>query len=82
MKLLILCFLTLSCSHFKSKPTPVEEDLVSVGAALDQAYASYLKGCVDTFIEMKAGPSFPHCREKAKAHYKELDGIMKSDVGH
>ena len=78
---LIFLFLLQSCAQFKKSQTPkVEEDLVTVKTALDQAQASYLRGCVEAFQEHKPGPSFTHCVERSKGHRLELDMIMNQPV--
>ncbi len=55
------------------------KDLVSVNAALNQAQASYLKGCVDAFGELKMPKAFNSCRENSIMHRRELDYIMDQD---
>jgi hypothetical protein len=80
MKILYLTlFLLIGCSHVK-KQSEVPRNEVSMDAALDQARASYLKGCVDAFKQMKQGPSFPKCVEKAKKHRQELEQIVTSPI--
>ncbi len=69
-KLLILFFL-YSCSQVSVKKAP-EEDLVSVDSALNHIHASYMKGCVDTYKEMKMPASFELCRDRAKLHKDQV----------
>lgn len=76
MRLFFVLPLLYSCSQVSVKPVPEEEKLVSVHAALIQAKASYLKGCVDAHRSLKLGPSFPYCEEQSKYHYNELSEIM------
>ena len=78
LKLFIL-FLVTSCSHQLMKKEKRSE-LVSVDVALDQAQMSYLKGCVESYRDLRMGPSFPHCREKAMAHRLELNQIMDTEI--
>lgn len=78
MKYVFMLFILVACSHHPKKE--VEDDLVSVDAALDQAQASYLLGCVEAFKELKMPVSFPNCRDKSLNHRKELDSIMEQDL--
>lgn len=77
-KLLILLFL-VSCAHQKPSQN-TSDDLVSVEAALMQAQASYLKGCVDAMKELKIPVAFPGCRDKSLVHRRELDSIMDQEL--
>jgi hypothetical protein len=81
MKLIYVLPLLYSCSQVSVRSIPEEEKLVSVQAALVQAKASYLKGCVDAHRSLKLGPSFPYCEEQSKFHYDELKYIMKQVPG-
>lgn len=75
---LIFILFLYSCSQVsvkKQPPTP-EEDLVSVEATLNHIFASYLKGCVDTFVELKIPVSFENCRDKAKLHKYEVQQLL------
>lgn len=74
MKILILLVL-IGCAHQK---TEQKDDLVSIDAALNQAQASYLKGCVDGLKELNLSDVFPGCRDKSVKHRKELDNFMSS----
>ena len=74
---LALIILT-SCSRVSPRKN-APDDTVSLDAALNQARSSYLKGCVDTFHELKIPKVFTHCMEKAKAHEQELIGIMNQE---
>lgn len=65
----------MSCSHARK-----QENLVSVDAALNQAQASYLKGCVEAFKEIKVPIAFPGCRDKSLIHRRELDQLMGEDL--
>lgn len=76
--LIFSTLVTLSCAH--KKTALPEDDLVTVKTALDQAQMSYLRGCVESFVEMKKSPSFPHCVKRAQAHRAELDEIMSKDL--
>lgn len=58
----------------------MEEDLVTVQTALDQAQMSYLSGCVEAHKEMGVTHSFPDCRNKAVAHRQELNEFMKQEL--
>lgn len=69
----------VSCAHQAPKPEQ-EEDLVSLDAALNQAQASFLKGCVDAMKELKVPIAFPGCRDKAIIHRRELDQLMQQDL--
>lgn len=78
MKQIIIMLLLVSCAH-QTKPSNYN-DQVSLEVALDQAQASYLKGCVDAMIELKIPVSFPGCRDKAIVHRRELDSLMAQDI--
>ena len=77
--MLILLILT-ACSTFSNHPMSdkenPDEDLVTVHTALDQAQASYLRGCVDGSNGTGKAPVFEVCRELSKAHRTELNQIM------
>lgn len=77
MKLMALLFLFTACAQTPSRP---QEDLVSLDAALNQAQASYLKGCVMALKELKIPAVFTGCRDKAILHRQELDLIMNQDL--
>jgi hypothetical protein len=49
---------------------------VSVDATLNHIFASYMKGCVDAFQELKVPISFENCRDKAKLHKNEVQEIL------
>lgn len=72
-----LLFALVSCAQ---APVKKQEDLVSVLTALDQAQASYLKGCVDAMRDLKIPIAFEGCRDKAIVHRRELDSIMDQDL--
>lgn len=71
-------FALVSCAQSPAKKE--DQDLVSVTVALDQAQASYLKGCVDAMKEIKIPIAFEGCRDKAVVHRRELDSIMDQDL--
>jgi hypothetical protein len=74
-------FFLFSCAHAPKTPKPSNyEDLVSLEAALNQAQASYLKGCVDAMKSLHIPVSFPGCRDKSLLHRQELDSIMSQDL--
>jgi hypothetical protein len=78
MKHIIFLVLLTSCA---SKKIPENrKDMVSVQAALMQARASYMKGCVDGLKELKVPIAFPGCRDKSILHLKELEGIMDQEL--
>lgn len=79
MKNLAILFLLLSCSQVPVKKQPVEEDLVTLRTALDQAQMSYLKACVEAFRDLKIAPTFDTCRERALVHRAELNQIMEQE---
>lgn len=77
MNKLLLFVLLYGCSQLSPKPqSTLEEGEVTVDTALDQARASYLKGCVDAFHELKIAPAFGQCMDKAILHREEIQGIM------
>lgn len=67
----------VSCAQ---APVQKDKELVSLGVALGQAEASYLKGCVDAMKDLKIPVAFPGCRDKATLHRRELDSIMDQDL--
>lgn len=80
MKNILLSSVLLAFVSCAQAPAKKEEDLVSLGVALDQAQASYLKGCVDAMKELKIPIAFPGCRDKSIVHRHELDSIMDQDL--
>ncbi|MBA2405071.1 MAG: hypothetical protein H0V66_09900 [Bdellovibrionales bacterium] len=75
-KIIVLLFL-YGCSQVPvTKPSPLEEDNVTVDTALMHIKASYLRGCVDAFKDMKLPISFETCRDKAQLHREEVQSIM------
>lgn len=77
MRSIFLLVLLISCAH-KSPPED-QEKLVSLRAALMQAQASYLKGCVDGMKELKVPLAFHGCRDKAILHWQELEQLFYED---
>ena len=77
MKKIIILLTLASCAQ---APVKKGEELVSVNAALNQAHASYLKGCVDAYHDLKIPVAFPTCRDKSFIHRQELDSIMDQDL--
>lgn len=74
MKILILLAL-IACSH-RPPIADKKDDLVHISTVMDQVQFSYMKGCVDAYKDLKLGPSFPDCREKAKEHRNEIKSII------
>lgn len=74
--LLFLALLSYGCSQVKPKP-PIDEDDVSLEAALNQAQSSYLLGCVEASKTSKISPAFPVCRDRARNHRREIEEIIK-----
>lgn len=77
MKFMAFFFLLTACAQ---TPSRQPKDLVSLDAALNQAQASYLKGCVMALKELKIPAVFTGCRDKAILHRQELDLIMNQDL--
>lgn len=75
IKLILLPIILYSCTQVPPKISPKEE-LVTVDAALNQARSSYLEGCVQAHKALNRSPSFPQCRERAQAHFLELEQFM------
>ena len=73
---LLILFLLMSCAH---RPSETKEDLVSLEAALMQAQASYLKGCVDALKDLKIPLAFHGCRDMSILHRQEIDQIMEQE---
>lgn len=66
-----------SCSQ---APIRNKEELVSIDAALNQAQASYLLGCVEAMKSIKIPVAYPGCRDKSLIHRQELDQTMGQDL--
>lgn len=77
MKFFLILFALASCAQ---TPQKKGEELVSVNAALNQAQASYLKGCVEAHRLLNIPISFPACRDRSFIHRQELDSIMDQDL--
>lgn len=69
--LLLIVFL-FSCAHHRVE----KENFVTVDTALFQARSSYLLGCTEARVEMKAQDAFGHCSHKADKHLEDLKEIM------
>jgi hypothetical protein len=78
MKYIIMLLLLIGCAQ--TPPKSYKDDLVSLDAALNHAQASYLKGCVDAFHDLKIPGAFTTCRDKSLIHRRELDSIMEQDL--
>lgn len=76
--LFLLLFL-YSCSQVSLQKQP-PSDLVSVDATLNHIFASYMKGCVDAFSQLKVPISFENCRDKAQEHKKEVQKFLDQDL--
>lgn len=76
---ILILALLFSCAH---SPPQVEndDDLVSVDAALFQARSSYLLGCTEARVALKAKNAFEHCSYKAQKHLLELKSIMEQKL--
>ena len=77
MKYLSLILLLISCAH---TPQSKEKDYVTLDAALNQAQASYLKGCVMALRDLNIPSVFTGCRDKAILHREELNSMMAQDL--
>lgn len=78
MKYISLLLILIGCAQVPPKSN--KDDLVSVDAALNHAQASYLKGCVDAFHDLKVPVAFVTCRDRSLEHRRELDSIMDQDL--
>lgn len=67
----------MSCAH---TPPAQEKNLVTLNAALNQAQASYLKGCVMALRDLNIPSTFTGCRDKALLHREELNSMMSQDL--
>jgi hypothetical protein len=79
IKHIVILLILLGCASApKNREVPFEEreDVVTLPTALDQAQASYVRGCVDAFHEMKKSMVFVKCREMGLLHRQELNAIM------
>jgi hypothetical protein len=74
--IVIFVFLSYGCSQVSRK----ENDDVSLNAALNQATASYLKGCVEAFKTTQVTHSFPECTKRARKHREEIESIMAQEI--
>ncbi len=77
MKFIAFFVLLISCAH---TPPSQEKNLVSLDAALNQAQASYLKGCVLALRDLNIPSVFSGCRDKAILHRQELNSLMGQDL--
>lgn len=78
MKYIVLLLVIVGCAQVP--PKTYKDDLVSVDAAINHAYSSYLKGCVDAFHDLKIPGAFASCKDKALIHRRELDSFMGQDL--
>ena len=78
MKIFIFCLFALAygCSQVKPKPQERDDD-VSINAALNQAQASYLLGCVQALKKSQTTPVFPECRELAIKHRIQIEETIR-----
>jgi hypothetical protein len=76
MKALLIVLLVMSCAHERKQKVP--ED-VSLNSALNQAQASYLKGCVDAMKELGIPVAFPGCLDKSTLHRAEIRELFNDD---
>lgn len=79
LRLLALPLLFISCAHLSSESS-TEEPLVTVSTALNQAQASYLRGCVEAYQSLRLGPTYFYCLENARKHRLELQIIMDTPI--
>lgn len=75
MKYLLPLIFLYSCSQVSTKHSTAKDE-VTVDTALDHIRSSYMKGCVDTYVEMKMPVSFELCRDRAKLHESEVKEII------
>ncbi len=75
MKVLLVIFILTGCAQKRVSQYP-EEDLVSLESAVDQAQASYLRGCVEGQKKLKVPLTFNGCRDMSLIHRQELEGIL------
>jgi hypothetical protein len=76
MNKLLLLIIISSCAHKKASSPHPEEDLVSIKVALDQAQASYLRGCVEGLKKLRVPLAFNGCRDMSIVHRQELETII------
>lgn len=76
---LIFVLFLYGCSQVSVQKQPPTDD-VSVDVALNHIFASYLRGCVDAFKELKVPLSFEICRDKAKLHRTEILEMLDQDT--
>ena len=79
--LIFMLILSYGCSQVKTKfpssPEETEED-VSIDAALNQAQASYLLGCVQALKPATSTtPVFPLCRDRAVKHRLAIEETIR-----
>lgn len=78
MKYFTFLILFIGCAH--TPPPAQEKNLVSLDAALNQAQASYLKGCVLALRDLNIPSVFTGCRDKSILHRQELNLMMNQDL--
>lgn len=79
MKYFLLLTLIACASRNKPPITDHKDELVHLSTVMDQIQFSYQKGCVDAYRDVKLGPSFETCRDKAKDHRLEMESILRQD---
>ena len=76
MNKIFLLLLICSCSQVPSSPFKPGTKIVTLLTALDQAQMSYLRGCVETYVELKLPKPFETCRGKSVLHREEIQDIV------
>lgn len=76
--LLSSLFFVISCAT-RPPLADKKDDFVHVSTVMDQVQFSYMKGCVDAYKDLKLGPSFPSCKEKAIEHRNEIKSIIEQE---
>lgn len=77
---MFIILLNFSCAHWHTSNQELNEELVSLDAALNQAQASYLKGCVDGQKKLKVPLAFHGCRDMSIIHRKEIETFFQQPI--
>ncbi len=71
----------VSCSHRRTPlQVDVENDLVTVGAALDHITQSYILGCVEAYRAQNISQKYLVCRDRGLNHSKEVKILLEKPI--
>lgn len=78
----IFFFLLLGCADLvpREQELPQEEDLVSVGVALEHIGQSYTLGCVEALKKRGEKNIYPWCRDRGIKHQMSVKKILDTQI--